>query len=238
MSLALVLAVLILVLCSQNALAGPVYDVTGEGCKNRLLATFDVDFTVEYEDQNDKKLTKKFKNVTSVDHAGNCQADTNATLTVFFKPEKAVKNWTLNLMVVNGSYSKKINVFYTQSVSLSYHVEKSVFGDCKEEEITKIADKLEEFSSDFDSNFRCNSEKELRLGSKAETKVFMHNLKIELMPKERTDFSKKETLCTADVPTDNTIPIAVGVALIVCIVVALVVFIIFNRRNRRRFTSV
>ncbi|XP_018655407.1 hypothetical protein Smp_162770 [Schistosoma mansoni] len=46
-----------------------------------------------------------------------------------------------------------------------------------------------------------------------------------------------ETLCDSDVNVNNMVPIGVGIALIVCIVVAITVFIVFNKRNRRSYTT-
>ncbi|THD24354.1 hypothetical protein D915_004818 [Fasciola hepatica] len=58
------------------------------------------------------------------------------------------------------------------------------------------------------------------------------------MSKKKSQYSDKETLCDEDQTPDNTVPVAVGIALAVCIVIALIVFIVFNQRNRRRYGSV
>ncbi|VDP52034.1 unnamed protein product [Schistosoma mattheei] len=50
-------------------------------------------------------------------------------------------------------------------------------------------------------------------------------------------FFLTETLCDSDVNVNNMVPIGVGIALIVCIVVAITVFIVFSKRNRRSYTT-
>ncbi|CAH8667348.1 unnamed protein product [Heterobilharzia americana] len=43
--------------------------------------------------------------------------------------------------------------------------------------------------------------------------------------------------CDLDTGVNNAVPIGVGVALIICIIVAVTIFVIFSRRNRRSYTT-
>ncbi|KAA3675278.1 uncharacterized protein DEA37_0003904 [Paragonimus westermani] len=149
-----------------------------------------------------------------------------------------MKNFQERLNLSERRYCLLNAFFYRRHTNLT--VLKLSKTDWKEVSTNQVV-----FKTIIGRHFQCVSEQSIGMylpdSSKKETdaSLKMTNTKIEaFMESEKPEFSKQKTICSADESPDNTVPIAVGVALAICIVVALVVFVIFNRRNRRMYGTV
>ncbi|RTG90356.1 uncharacterized protein DC041_0006815 [Schistosoma bovis] len=212
-----------------------------------FLFQSDIKFQIFYHSQN--KLVKSYEftisNATINDNESVCSEHyTKLSLTFIPYGQNEEHKWTLvllfNLMEPNKTSNDATTVRSTytlNSLILNYYMDKTLFPDS----LTPGNDNMV-FRIPVGSYYSCLIVPEITLTGNEKIlnscKLFMKNLKVEAFMNNSVEaFIGNETLCDSDVNVNNMVPIGVGIALIVCIVVAITVFIVFSKRNRRSYTT-
>ncbi|CAH8665346.1 unnamed protein product [Schistosoma margrebowiei] len=218
-----------------------------------FLFQSDIKFQIFYHSQN--KLVKSYKftvsNATINDNESVCSEHyTKLSLTFMPYGQNEEHKWTLvllfNLMEPNKTSNDATTVRSTytlNSLILTYYMDKTLFPDSLTPgQYVNVSSNNMVFRIPVGSYYSCLTVPELTLTGNEKIfnscKLFMENLKVEAFMNNSVEaFIGNETLCDSDVNVNNMVPIGVGIALIVCIVVAITVFIVFSKRNRRSYTT-
>ncbi|KAK4475175.1 hypothetical protein MN116_002257 [Schistosoma mekongi] len=135
------------------------------------------------------------------------------------------------------------SAYSLNNIAFTYYLDTNIFPD------SMISDKYIDLSGNttmfkipVGSYYSCISEQQISLAGNDSfhdsCKVYFKSLKVEaFMNSPKEAFVGNQILCDLDENVNNIVPIAVGITLIICIVIAVTVFIIFNRRNRRRYAT-
>ncbi|CAH8649375.1 unnamed protein product [Schistosoma intercalatum] len=235
----------------------PIPDVHKFSLKNGssycLLFQSDIKFQIFYHSQN--KLVKSYEftvsNATINDNESVCSEQyTKLSLTFIPYGQNEEHKWTLvllfNVMEPNKTSNDATTVRSTytlNSLILNYYMDKTLFPDSLTPgQYVNVSSNNMVFRIPVGSYYSCLIVPEITLTGNEEIfnscKLFMKNLKVEAFMNNSVEaFIGNETLCDSDVNVNNMVPIGVGIALIVCIVVAITVFIVFSKRNRRSYTT-
>ncbi|CAH8659860.1 unnamed protein product [Schistosoma guineensis] len=218
-----------------------------------LLFQSDIKFQIFYHSQN--KLVKSYEftvsNATINDNESVCSEHyTKLSLTFIPYGQNEEHKWTLvllfNLMEPNKTSNDATTVRSTytlNSLILNYYMDKTLFPDSLTPgQYVNVSSNNMVFRIPVGSYYSCLIVPEITLTGNEKIfnscKLFMKNLKVEAFMNNSVEaFIGNETLCESDVNVNNMVPIGVGIALIVCIVVAITVFIVFSKRNRRSYTT-
>ncbi|KAG5453240.1 hypothetical protein CSKR_113601 [Clonorchis sinensis] len=198
-----------------------------------FLMTLDLVYPVDNANENTAKKTFTPTNV-SVESTSNC----SGRLVLSWFPASGLNDtWSLELDFKQTNSSIKVNAknYYTlSSLELTLLADKSILPGVKVLGEQKLVSNTPVFTAQQVELRKIPEDKQAPIGylklSKAKMQAFMDS--------KEEKFSPEVSQCSADQPADNTIPIAVGVTLAICIVIALIVFFIFNRRTRRQYGSV
>ncbi|CAH8680195.1 unnamed protein product [Schistosoma haematobium] len=218
-----------------------------------FLFQSDIKFQIFYHSQN--KLVKSYEftvsNATINDNESVCSEHyTKLSLTFIPYGQNEEHKWTLvllfNLMEPNKTSNDATTVRSTytlNSLILNYYMDKTLFPDSLTPgQYANVSSNNMVFRIPVGSYYSCLIVPEITLTGNEKIlnscKLFMKNLKVEAFMNNSVEaFIGNETLCDSDVNVNNMVPIGVGIALIVCIVVAITVFIVFSKRNRRSYTT-
>ncbi|TPP56662.1 hypothetical protein FGIG_00573 [Fasciola gigantica] len=217
-----------------------IKDQEGNFC---LLMNFTVDLSFTYTKKDQSNGIRKFSKLTmNVADASSCDKNVT-TLVLKTRPENATKEWTVEFEFSKNVTSKTDNgTFRVISTKLTFTTDRNVFPDVQFEVNMDVSSADSWGSAPVFSYYHCMAPKLLKFSVKKPVsglEMRLTNVMLEaFVSKKKSQYSDKETLCDEDQTPDNTVPVAVGIALAVCIVVALIVFIVFNQRNRRRYGSV
>ncbi|CAH8642028.1 unnamed protein product [Schistosoma mattheei] len=213
----------------------------------------DIKFQIFYHSQN--KLVKSYEftvsNATINDNESVCSEHyTKLSLTFIPYGQNEEHKWTLvllfNVMEPNKTSNDATTVRSTytlNSLILNYYMDKTLFPDALTPgQYVNVSSNNMVFRIPVGSYYSCLIVPEITLTGNEKIfnscKLFMKNLKVEAFMNNSVEaFIGNETLCDSDVNVNNMVPIGVGIALIVCIVVAITVFIVFSKRNRRSYTT-
>ncbi|CAH8679022.1 unnamed protein product [Schistosoma rodhaini] len=218
-----------------------------------LLFQSDIMFQVFYNSHS--KLVKSYKftlsNATINDNESVCSEHyTKLSLTFIPYGRNEEHKWTLVLLFNRMEPNKTSNdatnmssIYTLDSITLTYYMDKNLFPDSLTPgQYVNVSSNNMVFRIPVGSYYSCLTVPEITLKGNEKIpnncKLFMKNLKVEAFMNNSVEaFIGNETLCDSDVNVNNMVPIGVGIALIVCIVVAITVFIVFNKRNRRSYTT-
>ncbi|KAF7255272.1 hypothetical protein EG68_07969 [Paragonimus skrjabini miyazakii] len=226
----------------------PMFHILDDNNTYCLLADFNltIDITYTLKAEN-KKATRSFS-PTELLMKPEAKCGKNQTLlSLQWNQKGASHNWStvFNLTKSVASSSGKEDYFSLSSITVKYFTEEALFPDSAGQDWKEVSTNQVVFKTVVGRHFQCENEQSIGMylsdSSKKDTdaSLKMTNTKIEaFMKSEKPEFSEQKTICSADENPDNTVPIAVGITLAICIVVALVVFVIFNRRNRRLYGTV
>lgn len=220
------------------------YSIKNADGKYCFLMNFTASFTFTYKKKDQNSDTKKFSNLpwTVVD-ASNCSGN-STTLILTTQPENAQDKWTLEFQFFKIGTSKTSNgTFHATSAKMTLMASSALFPDIEESSNPVTITSAESWgNAPVSTYYHCMAPKILKFAAQSPINgldMRLSDVMLEaFVEKKQPNYSNTETLCTEDQVPDNTVPIAVGSALAVCIVIALIVFIVFNRRNRRHYGSV
>ncbi|CAH8563825.1 unnamed protein product [Schistosoma turkestanicum] len=210
-------------------------------------------FRISYRSQN--RIVKSYEftvsNATVNNNESACtEKYTKLSLTFTPNERNEEHEWKL-VFLLNRIESNKTSIgattipsFYSlNNILLTYYLDKDLFPDLLTPgHYVNVSGNTTVFEIPVGSYYSCTTVPDISLTGNEEIpnsfKVYMKNLKVEAFMNNSVEaFLGNETLCDSDVSVNNMVPIGVGVALIICIVVAVTVFIVFNRRNRRSYAT-
>ncbi|KAF5405938.1 hypothetical protein PHET_00611, partial [Paragonimus heterotremus] len=194
-----------------------------------------------------KKATRSFSPTELLLKPEAKCGENQTLLSLQWNQQGASYNWStvFNFTKSIASFSGEEKYFSLSSIKVTYFTEEALFPGSAVQDWKEVSTNQVVFKTVVGKHFQCKNEQSIGMylsdSSKKDTdaSLKMTNTKMEaFMKSEKPEFSQQKTICSADENPDNTVPIAVGVALAICIVVALIVFVIFNRRNRRLYGTV
>ncbi|KAF8565044.1 hypothetical protein P879_04413 [Paragonimus westermani] len=226
----------------------PMFHIMDDNGTYCLLADFNLTVHITYAlKAENKKATRSFSPTELLLKPEVKCGENQTLLSLYWNQEGASHNWSTVFNITKSTAPSSGNEIYFSltSISLKYLSEESLFPGTATQDWKEVSTNQVVFKTVVGRHFQCENEQSIGMYLPGSTKketdasLKMTNTKIEaFMQSEKPEFSKQKTICSADESPDNTVPIAVGVALAICIVVALVVFVIFNRRNRRMYGTV
>ncbi|CAL8077556.1 unnamed protein product [Calicophoron daubneyi] len=221
------------------AWAGNLWDISEEGSGIRLLASFDIDLIAAYETKASKIDTKLFPNIPVVSYGGRCSQGGSATLELHMRPSGANHDWNLEITFVNGNRTGHTNHYYATEIKVEYFVEPPVFLDCIPRAMKLEANNIAELDSTFGSRFECVRGTQIGFSfGDRDSVLTLKNMKAELMLSLQTEFSERKSVCSGDSSADiEVIPLSVGLAILVCIIILLAILLGCNRRYERMHGS-
>ncbi|OON19383.1 hypothetical protein X801_04750, partial [Opisthorchis viverrini] len=202
--------------------------------------------TLYRQNANEKTAKKTF---TPTNVSVESTSDCGGRLVLSWFPQSGLNDtWSLELDFKQTNSSMKVNAqnYYTlNSMELTVVADESILPGVKVLGEQKLVSNTPVFTAMLGRHYECASEQQVELRKIPEDKqapvgyLKLSKAKMQaFMDSKEENFSPEMSQCSADQPADNTIPIAVGITLAICIVIALIVFFIFNRRSRRHYGSV
>jgi len=189
-------------------------------------------FDISYKTQNNTKKTENFHVHDLADYDGECQGDLSNTLLIDFK-----KNWHLEL---NYTLSSSKTFYELSSILFKYVVEKDLFPDVADSELGPklvFSSNRSDFSANKGNSYKCFADSKLTLSDDVAVEVSNYQAQPFLADNEKSFDTAIE--CEADIKgTSKLVPIIVGSALALLVIMVLVAYIIGRRKHRPGYQQV
>ncbi|CAH8631522.1 unnamed protein product [Dicrocoelium dendriticum] len=206
-----------------------------------LLARFNLSVDIHYPKQDGTTGHEAFElKAINISSDSRCGAH-ETKLSLAARPNGSAEDWRIWFTFVKTLFD--IQLYYSiGTISFTYVAEPSLLPDIAVHGLQHLNSSDSLFKAPLGTCYKCETERSVSLqqqsGGKSTAILRISSAKIEAFTNSSTGaFSDKVTTCSADATEDNIVPIAVGITLAVLIVTALVVFIIFSRRNRRFYDA-
>ncbi|KAH8867236.1 hypothetical protein KSF78_0003646 [Schistosoma japonicum] len=218
-----------------------------------FLFQSDIIFQIFYYTKDKQIKSYKFSasNATVIDNESICTEQYTKLSFTFMPNGQNIKyDWKcvllFNRIPPNNALNDMSNissVYSLNNIAFTYYSDTNIFPDSMvSDKYIDLSGNTTMFKIPVGSYYSCISEQEVSLAGtesfRDRCKVYFKSLKVEaFMNSSKEVFVGNQILCDLDENANNIVPIAVGITLIICIVIAVTVFIVFNRRNRRRYAT-
>ncbi|CAL8094038.1 unnamed protein product [Calicophoron daubneyi] len=222
----------------------PVYFVKN-GSSICLLAQMNLKFLIPYYNHKGDMVTRDFylnsTSIGSVVTSGNCTNSTQSLQLDWF-PNNQQPAWRLLFSFHRVEPYTDPGHFSFDALHFNYSLNSTLFPDTNNTRYTFVSKTASQFTCPIGSYFQCIAKQTLQLTNSSmgpapprqqDVYITITNMKIEAFRSAAEPFfvgSLRE--CSADYMPNKVVPIVVGVALAVLIVIALLTFIIGNRRRQ------
>nr|CAH8874382.1 unnamed protein product [Trichobilharzia regenti] len=216
-----------------------------------LLLQTEMIFEIYY---NTEKQTKSYKlsqpNATVISNESEC-TESYAKLSLDVTPNnlKVNSTWKLTFSFIHEAKHNNISthndsgIYSLDKLQFDYYLDETLFPDTSPTtKHVSLSKNVSVFQIPVGSYYSCINGEEFDLAENIKMpnscKIYMKQFKVQAFMNNANElFYGNSKSCASDIGVNNAIPIGVGVALIICIVVAITVFVIFSRRNRRRYST-
>ncbi|CAH8873899.1 unnamed protein product [Trichobilharzia szidati] len=216
-----------------------------------LLLQTEMIFEIYY---NTEKQTKSYKlsqpNATVISNESECtESYAKLSLDVTPKNLKVNSTWKLTFSFIHEAKHNNISkhndsgIYSLDKLQFDYYLDETLFPDTSPTvKHVSLSKNVSVFQIPVGSYYSCINGEEFDLAENMKMpnscKIYMKKFKVQAFMNNANEvFYGNSKSCASDIGVNNAIPIGVGVALIICIVVAITVFVIFSRRNRRRYST-
>jgi hypothetical protein len=229
----------------------PVYKVEN-GSNICLLAQFNLKLLIPYYNKKGDMVTRDFyinsTNAASVKASGTCGNDTESLELEWWPEREEGGSWRL-VFIFNRVEPKTTPLHFSfDDLFFNFTIIEKLFPDTNESHYVFVSRNVSQFTCPIGSYFQCMAKQTLQLvntsmppGPSRQQDVYitLSNTKVEAFRASAEPFfvgSMRE--CSADYVPNKVVPIVVGVALAVLIVIALLTFIIGIRRRQAGYQEI
>lgn len=204
--------------------------------------------TINYYDTKNSTRSKDFdlkdEKVTS---SGSCNDNTTSDhIKLEWMPKNGTYLWDIVLTfgkVPNAMLNTESNMYQAKQIDFNYLIEKRLFPDANATGKVNTTTKGSFFKAKVGQYYTCATSEKLNLSGKSGVSsgaiLNIRDTKVEAYFSGTTEgqFVGSPEQCDADSKTSSLVPILVGVALAIMILIALVVFMIGSRRRAAAYES-
>lgn len=204
------------------------------------MAEVDVHLRVEYlTTGNLWKVTTWFSNSSNPANSSGFCSWKEQRLDLSWNRGPSGEPWTLQLLFVNSTTSH----FSLEFINFTFSINNDSFPDAKNNGSYSFTKNASIFTCPFNSYFQCLSPQTYGLDgsdpSGLKVELTTSNMKMQAYRNDPSpDFVGEMVECAADFKPNQVVPIIVGIALALMIVIAIVTFLVATRRRRGRYQEI
>ncbi|XP_067143290.1 lysosome-associated membrane glycoprotein 2-like [Centruroides vittatus] len=195
-----------------------VYGVNGTNCIKLEAA---IQFRIKYEQISGNNVTAKLNLPT------NATVENNTCDNAFIKLTFGQNN-TFEIFFKNES-----NEISATKFTFNYFMDPRDFPDAKQQSEMEFvsATNLTEFKASAGKSFLCKIETKIDMKN---VELSMQDLRVEAFRQSKEDKFSEATECAGDEKINDIVPIAVGCALAVLVIIVLIAYLVGRQRSRQQ----